>query len=136
MGEAAVSVARAAGYVNAGTAEFLLDPHTGEFYFLEMNARLQVEHPVTEAVLGLDMVEWQLRIASGERLTFRQDDIQPRGHAVECRIYAEDPYRDFVPSTGTLLRWRPPGRPRAATGQRRIRGAGGIHLLRPPCWPS
>ena len=111
MGDAAVAVARAAGYANAGTAEFLLDPHSGEFYFLEMNARLQVEHPVTEAVLGLDMVEWQLRIASGEPLTLQQDDIQPRGHAIECRIYAEDPYHDFVPSTGKLLRWRPPSGP-------------------------
>ena len=111
MGDAAVSVARGAGYVNAGTAEFLLDPRTGEFYFLEMNARLQVEHPVTEAVLGLDMVEWQVRIASGEPLTLRQQDIQPRGHATECRIYAEDPYHDFAPSTGTLLRWRPPSGP-------------------------
>ncbi len=111
MGEAAIAVARAAGYVNAATAEFLLDSHTGEFYFLEMNARLQVEHPITEAVLGLDMVEWQLRIASGEPLTLQQDDMQTRGHAVECRIYAEDPYHDFVPSTGTLVRWRPPSGP-------------------------
>ena len=111
MGEAAVAVAREAGYVNAGTVEFLLDPRTGEFYFLEMNARLQVEHPVTEAVLGMDMVEWQLRIAAGESLTLQQEDVQPRGHAVECRIYAEDPYHDFVPSTGPLLRWRPPSGP-------------------------
>ena len=111
MGDAAIAVARGAGYVNAGTVEFLLAPQSREFYFLEMNARLQVEHPVTEAVLGLDMVEWQVRIASGEPLTLQQADIQPRGHAIECRIYAEDPYYDFVPSTGTLLRWRPPSGP-------------------------
>ena len=111
MGEAAIAVARAAGYINAGTVEFLLDPHSGEFYFLEMNARLQVEHPITEAVLGLDMVEWQVRIASGEALTLQQEDIQSRGHAIECRIYAENPYHDFVPSTGKLLRWRPPSGP-------------------------
>lgn len=111
MGAAAVAVAREAGYVNAGTVEFLLDPRTGEFYFLEMNARLQVEHPITEAVLGIDTVEWQVRIASGEALSLQQEDVQPRGHAIECRIYAEDPYHDFIPSTGTLLRWRPPSGP-------------------------
>ena len=96
------------GYENAGTAEFLLDPERGEFYFLEMNARLQVEHPITEAILGLDLVEWQLRIAAGEPLTLTQEDVRPRGYAMECRIYAEDPYHDFAPSTGTLLRWSPP----------------------------
>ena len=111
MGEAAIAVARGAGYVNAGTVEFLLDPQSGEFYFLEMNARLQVEHPITEAVLGLDLLEWQVRIAGGEPLTLQQEDMQPRGHAIEVRIYAEDPYHDFVPSTGTLVRWRPPSVP-------------------------
>ncbi len=111
MGEAAVAVAQGAGYFSAGTVEFLLEPESGEFYFLEMNARLQVEHPITEAVLGLDMVEWQVRIAAREPLTLQQKEIQPRGHAIECRIYAEDPYRDFVPSTGNLLRWRPPSGP-------------------------
>ena len=109
--EAAVAVAKGAGYANAGTVEFLLDSQRGEFYFLEMNARLQVEHPVTEEVLGLDMVEWQVRIAAGEPLTLQQADIRPRGHAIEARICAEDPYNDFAPSTGTLLRWQPPGGP-------------------------
>ena len=111
MGETAVAVTRSAGYVNAGTVEFLVDSENGEFYFLEMNTRLQVEHPITEAVLGLDLVEWQVRIASGEKLTLKQDDIQARGHAVECRIYAEDPYNDFAPSVGTLERWLPPTGP-------------------------
>ena len=111
MGEAAVALAQGAQYVNAGTVEFLLDPQSGDFHFLEMNARLQVEHPVTEAVLGMDMVEWQVRIAGGEALTLQQEDVQPWGHAIECRIYAEDPYRDFIPSTGQLMRWRPPSGP-------------------------
>ena len=111
MGAAAVKVVRSAGYINAGTVEFLLDSETGQFYFLEMNTRLQVEHPITEQVLGLDLVEWQVRIASGEELTFGQDDIHALGHAVECRIYAEDPYHDFVPSIGTLVKWLPPNGP-------------------------
>jgi acetyl/propionyl-CoA carboxylase alpha subunit len=106
-----VALARSAGYVNAGTVEFLLDPENGQFYYLEMNTRLQVEHPITEEVLGIDLVEWQVRIASGEELTFKQDDIHARGHAVECRIYAEDPYNDFVPSVGTLKTWLPPSGP-------------------------
>ena len=78
---------------------------------MEMNTRLQVEHPITDEVLGIDLVEWQVRIASGEKLTLNQDDIQARGHAVECRIYAEDPYNDFAPSVGTLERWLPPTGP-------------------------
>lgn len=110
MGEAAVTLSRAAGYVNAGTVEFLLDAN-GEFYFLEMNTRLQVEHPITEAVTGIDLVEWQARIAIGEELTLSQENIRANGHAVECRIYAEDPYNEFMPSTGTLQQWRPPGGP-------------------------
>ena len=101
MGETAVRAARAAGYVNAGTCEFLLDSN-GDFYFLEMNTRLQVEHPVTELVTGIDLVQWQIRIASGERLPFRQEDISPRGWAMECRITSEDASDNFLPSTGRI----------------------------------
>jgi acetyl-CoA carboxylase, biotin carboxylase subunit len=101
MGETAVRAARAAGYVNAGTCEFLLD-QSGDFYFLEMNTRLQVEHPVTELVTGIDLVQWQLRIASGEKLPFRQEEISPRGWAMECRITSEDASNNFLPSTGRI----------------------------------
>jgi acetyl-CoA carboxylase biotin carboxylase subunit len=101
MGEIAVRAARAAGYVNAGTCEFLLDA-SGDFYFLEMNTRLQVEHPVTELVTGIDLVQWQIRIASGEKLPFRQEDISPRGWAMECRITSEDAANNFLPSTGRV----------------------------------
>jgi acetyl-CoA carboxylase biotin carboxylase subunit len=110
MGEVAVRAAQAAGYTNAGTVEFLLAPDKS-FYFLEVNARLQVEHPVTELVTGLDLVREQLRIAAGEPLGYDQSAIQPRGYAVECRIYAEDPANNYLPSTGTLLGFRPPAGP-------------------------
>ncbi len=103
-------IARAVGYVNAGTLEFMLD-RDGNFYFLEMNTRLQVEHPVTELVYDLDLVHWQLRIANGERLTFGQDDVAPRGSAIEARIYAEDPYNNMLPSTGTISVWQPAAGP-------------------------
>ncbi len=102
MGAAAVRAARAVGYQNAGTVEFIVDPDTLAFYFLEMNTRLQVEHPVTEMVTGLDLVHLQLLVAAGQPLPFAQADLSQRGHALECRIYAEDPAHAFYPSVGTL----------------------------------
>ncbi len=110
MGQAAVGVARAAGYVNAGTVEFLVD-QDANFYFLEVNTRLQVEHPVTELATGLDLVEWQLKIAAGEKLTLNQEDVTWRGSAIECRIYAEDPDHDFMPAPGTITHLSEPSGP-------------------------
>jgi len=107
MGEVAVKAAAAVGYQNAGTVEFIVDKHR-KFYFLEMNARLQVEHPVTEMVTGIDLVKCQLEIASGNPLPFTQSDIRPKGHSLECRIYAEDPYNGFMPSPGRIERLRAP----------------------------
>src|SRR6266480_1008036 len=101
MGESAVRMARAAGYVNAGTCEFLLD-RNGDFYFLEMNTRIQVEHPVTELVTGIDLVQWQLRIAAGQKLPFKQEEIAPRGWSIQCRITSEDASNNFLPSTGRI----------------------------------
>ena len=110
LGEAALSLVRASGYHSVGTVEFLLDPG-GSFYFLEMNTRLQVEHPVTEEVYGIDLVREQINIALGQKLSLRQDDLVPRGHAIECRIYAEDPLRDFAPSPGRITLYVRPGGP-------------------------
>ena len=111
MGEQCVALSRAVGYYSAGTVELIVsgaDPTGESFYFLEMNTRLQVEHPVTEAITGIDLVEQMIRIAAGEKLAFTQDDIKIDGWAIENRVYAEDPYRGFLPSTGRLTRYRPP----------------------------
>ncbi|MFD1095626.1 acetyl-CoA carboxylase biotin carboxylase subunit [Salegentibacter chungangensis] len=107
MGEAAIKVAKACDYVGAGTVEFLFDENR-KFYFLEMNTRLQVEHPVTEYITGIDLVEQQIKVARGEELEFGQDDLKINGHAVELRVYAEDPMEDFMPSTGNLVRYATP----------------------------
>lgn len=111
MGEAAVKAARAVNYFNAGTVEFIFDPDLSSFFFLEMNTRLQVEHPVTELVSGLDLVHWQIRVAAGEPFPFTQSHFTQRGHAIECRVYAEDPAHGFLPSTGKLLQFIEPRGP-------------------------
>jgi acetyl-CoA carboxylase biotin carboxylase subunit len=108
MGRAAVALCRHAGYVNAGTVEFLVDRQR-RFYFMELNARVQVEHPVTEMVTGLDIVQTQIRVAAGEPLPYRQDDIRTRGHALECRINAEDPQHNFRPCAGKITHLEVPG---------------------------
>ncbi len=123
MGEQAVALARAVGYYSAGTVELIVSgaDTTGEgFYFLEMNTRLQVEHPVTEEVTGLDLVEQMIRVAAGEPLAFAQEDVKLTGWAIENRVYAEDPYRGFLPSTGRLVRYRPPAETRDETGVTRV----------------
>ena len=126
IGEAAIAIARAANYVNAGTIEFLME-EDGSFYFMEMNARLQVEHPVTEMVTGLDLVRLQIEVALGEHV-----EVEPelRGHAIECRLNAENPYRDFLPGPGLVTGLRPPGGPFVRLDAGRRRGQGGRRELR------
>ncbi|HEU5086004.1 MAG TPA: biotin carboxylase N-terminal domain-containing protein, partial [Roseiflexaceae bacterium] len=110
MGNDSLRGIRSIGYVNAGTLEFLVDPD-GRYYFIEMNTRIQVEHPVTEMITGIDLVKWQLRIAAGERLTIRQRDVQIQGHAIECRVNAEDPSHNLMPAHGEVEDFLPPGGP-------------------------
>ncbi len=110
MASAALALAKAVGYISAGTLEFVVTPD-GKFYFLEMNTRLQVEHPVTELVTGIDLASWQIRLAAGEPLAFKQGDLEQKGHALECRIYAEDPAQNFLPSIGRIEFYRAPSGP-------------------------
>jgi acetyl/propionyl-CoA carboxylase alpha subunit len=123
MGAQAVALAAAVDYVSAGTVEFIVDKNKN-FYFLEMNTRIQVEHPVTEMITGLDLVEWMIRIAAGEKLDFKQKDVKLDGWAVETRVYAEDPLRDFMPSIGRLVRYRTPASP--AKGEVTVRIDSGV----------
>ncbi len=124
MGEQACALAKAVGYTSAGTVEFIVDDKRN-FYFLEMNTRLQVEHPVTELITGIDLVEQMIRVAAGEKLPFAQDDLKINGWAIECRLYAEDPYRNFLPSIGRLTRYRPPAE--VATPTRAVRNDTGVY---------
>jgi acetyl-CoA carboxylase biotin carboxylase subunit len=110
MGKAALAIAEMAGYSNAGTVEFIADD-SGNFYFLEVNKRIQVEHPITEEVTGVDLVKQQILIAAGEKLSISQSDVTIKGHAIECRINAEDPFNDFRPSPGRIEMYYPPGGP-------------------------
>ena len=135
MGEQAVALAKAVGYDSAGTVEFVAGQDKS-FFFLEMNTRLQVEHPVTELITGLDLVEQMIRVAAGEKLAFKQEDVKLNGWAVESRIYAEDPFRNFLPSIGRLVRYRPPAEEvwngdHGAQRHRRVRGRRDLDVLRP-----
>jgi len=130
MGKAAVSAAQECGYVNAGTIEFLVDS-SNSFYFLEMNTRLQVEHPVTELVYGIDLVKTQLGIAQGEKLPLRQDGVVARGHAIECRICAEDPFNNFLPSTGTIEEYAPSEGPGIRHDSGIMKGTNVVHFYDP-----
>jgi propionyl-CoA carboxylase alpha chain len=126
MGEQAVALAKAVNYQSAGTVEFVVGGKDKQFYFLEMNTRLQVEHPVTECITGLDLVELMIRVAAGEKLPFAQTDIKVNGWAMECRINAEDPFRNFLPSTGRLVKFGPPTATMVAAAP--ITGAGGVRV--------
>src|SRR5437773_1322917 len=110
MGDAAVKAAKAVNYHGVGTIEFLLDAHNN-FYFMEMNTRIQVEHPVTEMVTGIDLIKEQIKVANGHKLSFSQEEVHWKGHAIECRINAEDPDHDFMPCPGQVALYHPPGGP-------------------------